>query len=88
MTRISSTTTQQSAPISSSAPASEAPVVSEEKELLQPAGSHAEAERKNALTRQSENDLTAMLQKEKINSDQAKSESIETDGGARAGVDM
>ncbi|HSE42468.1 MAG TPA: hypothetical protein VLH08_17005 [Acidobacteriota bacterium] len=80
MSRISSATTQQSVSISSLTENLETAeiAVPAQKELPQPADVHATAEKQNALTRQSENNLTAMLQKERLT----------VEGGARAGVDM
>jgi hypothetical protein len=70
MNRIPGTTTQQSVPVSSSAVVFEEPeVISAEvkNESSNEVHSHGGAQKQNAITRRSENDLTAMLQKERIN---------------------
>jgi hypothetical protein len=69
MNRISGATAQQSAPIASSTETAEPPVIASgaaKKESSTEVRSHAEAQKQNAVTRQSDNNLTAMIHKERI----------------------
>jgi hypothetical protein len=81
MSRISSATAQQSVSSITENMETAEILMPAQKELSPKPDAHATAEKQNAVTRQKENNLTAMLQKEFIN------ESVARNGGAMGGVD-
>jgi hypothetical protein len=67
MSRVSGATVQQSTPVSTSVSIAEEPAVhTETKKESKDVESHAIAQKQNAVARQHENNLTAMLQKEQF----------------------
>jgi hypothetical protein len=69
MSRVSGATVKQSVPVSSSVAVAEEPEINTgdvKQESSKEVNSHSGAQKQNAVTRRSENDLTAMLQKERI----------------------
>jgi len=67
MSRVTGATSQQSTPVSSSVAMTEEPALqTETKNESQEVESHVIAQKQNAVARQHENNLTAMLQKEQF----------------------